>query len=161
MRRLVVGIGNRLRGDDGIGPMLAEELPGRLPLALRRDLQVRCVQQLLPELSSEIAAVEAVLFIDAWQPSAGAPQRGHGPWLQPLGDELQPGPFSHDLDAASVVRLCALLHGCSPRAAQLLVPASHFPHGAHFSPQLRRQLPAARALLQSWCRQSLESGSHA
>ena len=181
MRRLVIGIGNRLRGDDGVGPMLAEELPGRLPAALRHDLQVRCLQQPLPELISEIAAVEAVLFIDAWQPPAAGALSGGGPRLLALKADPEPpeepeagspqmgsldgrdlpavcraaSPFSHGLDAVSVVRLSALLHGVRPRAEQLLVPATRFAHGERFSPELRRQLPAARALLQRWCRQSL------
>ena len=58
--RLVIGIGNPLRGDDGVGALLAEPVGGR------------CVQQLTPELAAELAELEAVLFIDAWLAPAGA-----------------------------------------------------------------------------------------
>jgi Ni,Fe-hydrogenase maturation factor len=59
-RRLVIGIGNLLRGDDGVGGLLAEEVGGR------------SVQQLTPELAAELAELEVVVFIDAWLAPAGA-----------------------------------------------------------------------------------------
>ena len=57
---LVIGIGNPLRGDDGIGWRLAAGL------AARPGLAVRCQQQLTPELAAELAAVERLLLLDAW-----------------------------------------------------------------------------------------------
>lgn len=46
---LVIGIGNPLRGDDGVGALLAEQVGG-------------CsVQHLTPELAAELAELEAVL----------------------------------------------------------------------------------------------------
>ena len=47
--RLVIGIGNPLRGDDGVWALLAEQVGGR------------SVQQLTPELAAELAELEAVL----------------------------------------------------------------------------------------------------
>ena len=41
--RLVIGIGNPLRGDDGVGALLAEQAGGR------------SVHQLTPELAAELA----------------------------------------------------------------------------------------------------------
>lgn len=61
---LIIGYGNTLRGDDGVGFLLAEQLLSELS-----SLQVRvlAVHQLTPELTLDLAAkeVERVLFIDA------------------------------------------------------------------------------------------------
>lgn len=58
---LVIGIGNPLRSDDGVGWWLARRAERWLPPS-----QLRAVQQLTPELSADVAAAARVLFIDAW-----------------------------------------------------------------------------------------------
>ncbi len=142
MRDLVIGIGNPLRGDDGVGWLLVEEL-GPSPALARR-----CVQQLTPELVLELAWRRRVLFVDAWLAPAAA-----APTLRPL----RPGPASasadsssHRADPAGLLALCALLQGPPPQAMELLVPARSLHHGRTLSSGLRRQLPEARRLLRSW-----------
>lgn len=66
---LVIGIGNPLRGDDGVGRWLAEraeQLPPGTPTG--DPPLVRTVQQLTPELAAELTDARRVLFIDAWWP---------------------------------------------------------------------------------------------
>jgi Ni,Fe-hydrogenase maturation factor len=66
---LVIGLGNPLRGDDGVGWWLAQRARRLRPTP--RVLQVR---QLTPELCVELAAARRVLFIDAWvQPPSQPP----------------------------------------------------------------------------------------
>ncbi len=66
---LVIGIGNPLRGDDGVGWWLAERAEMSPPATpTGAALLVRAVQQLTPELSEELAGARRVLFIDAWWP---------------------------------------------------------------------------------------------
>ena len=81
--RLVIGIGNPLRGDDGVGPLLAEQAGGR------------SVHQLTPELAAELAELEAVLFIDAWLAPAGGP-----PQLVELIPAGAGAPDTHRLEPA-------------------------------------------------------------
>ena len=135
-RSLVIGIGNPLRGDDAVGPLLAETAGGR------------SVQQLTPELAEELARQQAVLFIDAWLAPAGA---------VPRLDPLQPGAgaaagesSSHRLEPAQLLALSRALYGQAPRGWWLRIPAHGFGHGAPLSAALRRSLPAARALLRAW-----------
>ena len=78
-RPLVIGIGNLLRGDDAVGPMLATRVSGR------------CVHQLTPELAAELAPLERVLFIDAWLAPAGA---------VPRLDPLQPSTGAGEMQCA-------------------------------------------------------------
>ncbi len=138
--RLVIGIGNPLRGDDGVGPLLAEEAGGR------------SVHQLTPELAEEIAPLQAVLFIDAWLAPVGA-----GPELlafSPSGVEPAPhGPGSagsHRLEPEQLLAACEALYGCRPRGHLLRVPGFAFGHGAALSAGLRESLPLARGLLRCW-----------
>jgi len=81
---IVIGIGNELRGDDGIGPRVVDAIPARA------DLQTMTVHQLVPELAEKIQFARRVLFVDA-----------------SLGDELcltQLSPSDHR----------GLGHACSP-----------------------------------------------
>jgi len=60
---LIIGYGNRLRGDDGAGPLLAEHLAAQLPADTARVL---IEHQLTPELVEELIRpqINQVLFID-------------------------------------------------------------------------------------------------
>ena len=59
---LVIGYGNSLRGDDGIGPGVAGALAKGDPID---RAQVIVCHQLTPELAECIAAADLVVFIDA------------------------------------------------------------------------------------------------
>lgn len=97
---LVIGIGNTLRGDDGVGWWLAQRAETLGPAAHResaRSIQgtaavnarplVRSVQQLTPELAEELQNMRRVLFIDAWWQTAGDTcGRGMSPRAAAMGD---------------------------------------------------------------------------
>jgi hydrogenase maturation protease len=135
----VIGIGNPLREDDGVGALLAEQVGGL------------CVHQLTPELAADLAPLRRVLFIDAWlapAQSVPVPQ----PRLDPLPVET-PGAgsgASHHLDPAQLLAITAALYGRAPSAALLRIPAYDLGHGTELSEQLLASLPAARELLQRW-----------
>jgi hydrogenase maturation protease len=148
-QRLVIGIGNPLRGDDGVGPLLAEQAAVLTAADTGGSLAVRSVQQLTPELAAELAHLDAVLFIDAWSASASAlpqlmPLRPAGASPDGMGDE------SHRLDPAALLAVCQVLYGRAPEAKVLQVPAHAFEHGTTLSTELRAVLPQARALLRQW-----------
>jgi len=130
--RLVIGIGNPLRGDDGVGALLADQVGGR------------SVQQLTPELAAELAALETVLFIDAWLAPAGAtPQLTQ---IAPAAGAAD----SHRLEPAQLLAISQVLYGHAPLGQLLRVPAYRFAHGTTLSAQLQAALPAAQALLHDW-----------
>jgi Ni,Fe-hydrogenase maturation factor len=173
---LVIGLGNPLRGDDGVGWWLAQraETHPSTPRVLRRSL-------LTPELSLELVTARRVLFLDAWlapgRPSPGRAQpagRGRRPALRPA-----PGPaailcrlpaadpaevegqllFSHGLRPSQLLLITTGLYGRTPPAWWLLVPAVAWEHGSGFSRQLRRRLPAAARLLRRWLDGAAGGGS--
>jgi hydrogenase maturation protease len=131
--RLVIGIGNPLRGDDGVGPLLAEQAGGR------------SVHQLTPELAAELAELEAVLFIDAWLAPAGGP-----PQLVEVIPAGAGAPDTHRLEPAQLLAISQALYGRAPAACLLQVPAHAFEHGNTLSAQLQAALPQAQALMQGW-----------
>jgi hydrogenase maturation protease len=129
---LLIGIGNPLRGDDGVGWHLVEGL------GLQRH-------QLTPELAEAVAAAERLLIVDAWL----APPQSRCE-LRPL---LASDGWERDTHRVAPARLLALAEQLFDRrvpAHELLVPAFDFAWGERFSPQLRRRLPEARRLLRGW-----------
>jgi len=168
---LLIGIGNPLRGDDGVGPWLVETWGRRRAwrAVLPARLQVRVVDQLLPELAAELATVGRVLFVDAWRGDPGAAPIGSwsGPRLLPvLAADRRAGSGAgwgtpgwtpgHHLAPAVLLQLTDGLYGRAPAAQSLLIPATAFavtdPGGgsACFSAGLRLALPRAWLLLDQW-----------
>lgn len=72
VRVLVLGIGNPLRGDDGVGPRLVRALAGAMP----RGCEARCRHGDLLGLVDDCAGFDALVCVDAAAP-AGMPGRIH------------------------------------------------------------------------------------
>jgi len=150
---MVIGVGNPLRGDDGVGALLAEQASTLLHGAgCGGRLAVRSVQQLTPELAEELAQLKAVLFIDAWLAPAGArPQlRDLVPGAPLAGVSGATVGDSHRLEPAALLALSQVLYGRAPAGQLLLVPATAFGPGPALSAGLRAALPQARSLLRLW-----------
>lgn len=82
---LVIGIGNPLRGDDGVGWWLA-----RRAETLKLTPRVLRVQQLTPELAEELAGARRVLFIDAWWPRRPWARLAQAPLTPPRSASAPP-----------------------------------------------------------------------
>ena len=115
-RGLVVGFGNLLRTDDGIGAATVERLDAdrRFDRA-RADgrLRVFWTHQLTPELAVDFAAADVVVLVDAdvqlapgnldVRPvDAATASAGSGPGM------------THHVDAATIAAMCRDLYGGSP-----------------------------------------------
>ncbi|MFN9621839.1 MAG: hydrogenase maturation protease [Cyanobacteriota bacterium] len=152
---LLIGIGNPLRGDDGVGALLLEELAREGEAAgagaLVRGAELRTVHQLTPELALAVAEAERVLFVDAW----ANPDRAE-PWIERLLSPFPGGtaPEGHGWGPSALVALAEWLYGWRGEAALLRVPAFAFPHGTHVSAPLEQVLPLARALVRQWLRRA-------
>lgn len=133
-RLLVIGYGNTLFGDDGLGQLIAQHVaewavPGVLALAR---------QELTPELASDLASVDEVIFVDAALHTDGivfVPIRAAAGETSGL---------DHALTPASLLALARLAFGRAPNHAwQLLVPAADFTLGHSLSAVARAGLEAA------------------
>ena len=130
---LVIGYGNPLRRDDGVGPRVAEaveelQLPGVRTLA---------THQLSPEHADPVARARRVIFVDA------AVDRTDGVHLR----KLEPGETSqlmtHSADPRTLLALARDVFGRVPEAWWLTIPAVHLGFGTDYSPEAEAGFHAA------------------
>ncbi|TVQ65164.1 MAG: hydrogenase maturation protease [Spirulina sp. DLM2.Bin59] len=143
MSLLLIGYGNTLRCDDGVGQAIALTVATwQIP-----DLRVEVCHQLTPELAAALATVERVWFVDAY----GVPQDAeqHPVKIQPLEADPQINPLGHHLTPPLVLSLTAQLYGRTPEAWWLLIPAIDFSFGETFSPLTQQAMAEAIAWLET------------
>jgi hydrogenase maturation protease len=130
---LVIGYGNELRSDDGVGPRVAAAVE-RLQLSGVRTL---VCHQLTPELADPVSQAERVVFVDAS--------------VEPENDvqlrELQPGSsgevIGHSADPRAVLGLARDLFGHCPEAWWLTVPIENTGFGEGLSALAQNGLQTA------------------
>jgi hydrogenase maturation protease len=133
-KALIIGYGNSLRGDDGIGRAAAEALVGGFP---GDAAEVVSCHQLVPELAERLAAVTLAVFIDA---ASGMPAGSIA--VSGLGDA--PAPASglvHHLDPASLLAMAGKLYGSSPAGFLVSVGAGSMAIGEPLSAAVAAALP--------------------
>ena len=138
-RCLILACGNTLRGDDGIGPWLAQWAEERF--GGEAGVRVVASQQWTLELVDEVARAASVLFIDC---SAEADPGAVGVVEVEAGSAEGVG--THHLGAAELMAVARDLYGSLPRAAFLLtVGAGSLELGEEFSQPVQDAIPLACA----------------
>lgn len=147
---LLIGVGNRLRGDDGAGYRLAELLAAE-PHPTAAPWQVLAVQQLTPELAAAIAIANAVLFVDAWHPNTPQPPQ---PVLvlkdTPRQDHALHQRLSHQCSPGQLLELSQALYGRRPPAWLLQLPVQQLGYGEALSPSTAQAVAAGLRLVRQW-----------
>jgi hydrogenase maturation protease len=142
-RPLVIGIGNPLRGDDGVG----HEVVRRVRALGAVDADWLTVHQLLPELAERLGATDLVVFVDA---SASSPPG------RVVTRRLDPAARSRELRAETLlighafppeqlVALAAALYGREPAAWVVGIGAGAFELDAGLSAAVRAAVDEAAA----------------
>ena len=138
---LIIGWGNPLRGDDGLGWHAATRLAedGRLAGAtvLRRH-------QLTPELAQDVAAANRVVLVDAGV-ERGPPGTVTVTPVEPERAGRAGPPLSHHLDPGALAALSQRLYGRVPPMLLVRVAAASFEAGEGLSPALEAALPTVLA----------------
>jgi hydrogenase maturation protease len=125
---LVIGYGNTLRSDDGVGAKVAvaiEELALPGVSALVRH-------QLTPELAETISEARAVIFVDAAVDAAAEVQ------MRQLGPADGTQLMAHAADPRTLLAMAKQLFGRCPPAWWLTIPVENFEFGEELSPLARR-----------------------
>lgn len=130
---LVIGYGNTLRGDDGVGPRVAEavdllRLPGVRSLGCH---------QLSPEHAEAISRADGVVFVDA---AVDAPREVRLRRLEPEGDSPL---ITHAPDPRALLALARDVFGHAPNAWWLTIPATKLDFGEDLTPEARRGVEEA------------------
>src|ERR1035441_2859434 len=126
-RKLVIGYGNPLRGDDGLGWEVAERLAASIA---NESVAFMAVHQLTPELAEPVSNAEMVIFVDASY--EGKP----GTWRC---DEVKPAPattsaLGHHFSISGLLAYARAIFQASPQAFVVSVAAESFECHNDFSP---------------------------
>ena len=143
MKVLIIGYGNPLREDDGVGWRVVEEierLNGTAESSIFNHQSIEAVayHQLMPELAETISRAERVIFVDA---AEGNPPGAIG--VQPVvAKPAQPGAFTHHVDPAGLLAYAAMVYGRSPATAYLVtINAYRMGYEETLSPIIEAALP--------------------
>lgn len=153
---LVIGYGNTLRSDDGVGYRIAETV-AQWNLTSVRSLSV---QQLTPELAETMSHAKTVIFVDAILVDAvlrdatelssdlaannlaannlaandlAANDLAATIALEPIEPDLTQSLTAHHINPPLLLALCHQLYQTQPFAYQLLIPVHHFDIGETLS----------------------------
>jgi hydrogenase maturation protease len=136
-KALIIGYGNPLRGDDGLGWHVAHALERE---GYGEDVEIIACHQLTPELAEPVSQAELVVFVDArWD---GTPGSCADQTVVPRSAEA--GSFSHACDPAALLGWGKDLYGGCPQAVMLSVTGESFAHGEGLSPRVLAALPVLR-----------------
>jgi len=131
---LVIGYGNALRTDDGLGWHAADRLAADPRLAGATIMQRH---QLTPELAFEISRAGLVVFVDASRGPAGVVAIE---WIEAAPAATLS--WSHHIDPATLLGLARDLYDASPAAATVSVGAASDAVGDRLTPAVDGTLPA-------------------
>ena len=137
-QRLVIGYGNTLRRDDGVGVKAAEAIDAMsLP-----GVKVITRHQLVPELAMPISEADEVIFVDA--DITGKSEVA----LKAVEPADSTQIMAHAANPSSLLALAKQVFGNSPRAWALPVPVCDLGFGSRLSSRSRRGLRAAVKLME-------------
>lgn len=139
---LIVGYGNTLRGDDGVGPRVAEavealHLPGVRTLAC---------PMLTPELADPLSQARVAVFVDA---AVDAPKEVQ---LRKLAPNESSQLMAHAADPRTMLALARDVFGHAPEAWWLTIPVVKLDFSEELSPEAQRGLLEAVEKIQTLCR---------
>jgi hydrogenase maturation protease len=133
---LVIGYGNPLREDDGVGWRVTERLAEQFGA---QEISVITCHQLTPELADPVAHASLAIFIDA---SATAPPGRVD--CEPVKLTQQTfHSLNHATAPAELLRSAQTIFGHSPRAYVLTIGGESFGFGDHLSASVARAVPEA------------------
>lgn len=130
---LVIGYGNTLRSDDGVGPKTVEAIE---QLALP-GVQTLVCGLLTPELADPISKARRVIFVDA---AVDAPREVQ---LRPLEPAESSQIMAHAADPRTMLALARDVFGHAPEAWWLTIPAREIGIGETLTPFAQRGMDHA------------------
>ena len=146
-RPVIIGFGNPLRGDDGVGPRAAELLEAELGDAA----EIIVCHQLTPELVVKIGGAQLVIFLDA---SADQPA---GAVSECSVTAVDPPRFTHHLTPGILIGLGECMGADVGRAVLLTCGAADFDTAERLSSEAesgaRKMAERARELVRRFAQE--------
>lgn len=144
---LIIGIGNRLRQDDGFGPAVAAAL--RTQYRGHSALTIVEAHQLLPEMAEWIGQAESVILVDAAVTTDTADNEPGKLNCQKLerGHPKASRPISHFLTPESLISLTNLMYGETGEIYLLTGIGRDFEAGEALSPPMQAAVAQAVVMI--------------
>jgi len=139
---LVIGYGNTLRGDDGVGPRVVEAIE-KLNLPGVRTL---ICQQLSPEYADLVSRAHTVVFVDA---AVDTPKEVQLRKIEPSESAQL---MAHAADPRTMLALARDVFGHAPKAWWLTIPAVKLDFSETLTPEAQRGFAEAVEKIQELCR---------
>lgn len=134
MKQLVIGYGNPLRSDDGLGAVVIQRLCDHFPYDT--DVEFVAYHQLMPELVECLRDVDRVVFVDAQEGNYSG---------EVIVDVVVPGDvfgaFTHNVTPESLLGSVFAWYGHSPQGYIVAVTGTNFTLGETLSPEVEAALP--------------------
>jgi hydrogenase maturation protease len=141
---LILGYGNPLRSDDGVGWKAAAALERELSST---DLLVVASQQLTPEMAETITRCSRVLFLDAAHGGSPGEIRMEAVRRDP---NTKVGDVSHQLLPPALLELAYRYFAAEPDATLLTLTGENFEFGEHFSAPVEHSWKAYLDRARGW-----------
>lgn len=132
---LVIGYGSRVRGDDALGPLVADQLRDIFTTEYR--IVVVSTHQLTFDLSEKVSRARCVVLIDA--AAGGTPGAITCRRVEPQGDSAPS--MLHHMEAGALLASTQVLYGVVPPTTLWSVVGESFEFGESLSPALERAVP--------------------
>lgn len=146
MPLLVIGYGNPLREDDGLGWRVAEELQ-----TCRPEAAVLVCQQITPELAEPLSRATHVAFVDI-----AANQLPGALTVTPVyPDTPTNANFTHQMTPSTVLYLAQVLYGNVPEARLYTVGGQAFGYGETLSTKVAEALPSLIGEIEAWAAEAV------
>ncbi len=139
MKALLIGYGNSLRRDDGVGPYLAGQFQSGDSLDI-----ITCLQ-LTPELAEPVSRASRVIFTDA---HAGLPPGEIR--IEPVAPS--PSALIHQVDPGALLDWSLKLYGRAPEATIVGIGGESFELGEGLSPAVERAVQEAVCVIRNLLR---------
>src|ERR1035437_8626097 len=150
---LIIGYGNPLRSDDGIGWHAAQSLLNEWPAD---QVRVEAAHQLLPEMAAWIGDADCVIFIDAYWDAVPGRIRSHG--VRP--EKTVTASMTHHFSPQGLLANARQLFYHAPGAVLVTVGGSSFEHGEALSPTVAAALPDLLTQVKKIVRGALAKTAH-
>jgi hydrogenase maturation protease len=149
---LIIGYGNEMRGDDGAGRRLADEVE-----SWRLDgVKTLSLRQLNPEVAAALSGKQHVVFVDA-TPEASRRMETRLP-----APETAEGrnATTHHCNPSRILTLARQINGSAPPATLITIPGERFGWEERLSPVASANLDAALDAVRRLIRREKQTEGH-
>ena len=138
----IVGIGNSLRSDDGVGSFVCQLMEEKNP----DEVTIMISQQLDMGMTEDLSKFDTVIFVDA--SLAGETMSFKRLYLE--NSQPQPQSFSHHINAATLAGLATILYSTNTQFYICAVGGNNFEMGNTLSEKTRNNALQTVSFLTEW-----------